>query len=1436
MKRNSAILSFLAASVLFLIPVILLIKTDSSVARVESSATKIARLGDRATVHAAGKGGPRINLTDGRELVTSYDGTESAQRLLREDLVQPLATASSDFDEDGVPDLVIGYAAPTGGLITFLRGNIDSLHPNAPEAKQRKDRGTFSDAPFLSPGRAFETTRPIDFIAGGDFDADGHADIVTAFRGGHGLSFFHGDGHGGFTESRRIEVPGGITALIGGEVFRADGLADLVVAVSSSAGSQVLVYRAASGALSAAPEAYPIRNVVSGLALGLFDQRHLVNIAVANGRELEIISAPVPGGQTKKAKKNKAAIERRSFPFAIKSLLAGDFNGNQVDDLALLSNDGSIHVVSRPATQRPNIEAGSRVGEWSDNRLSGSWSGAQTLVRARMSSLPADSIVVIDSTNHQLQVLTSTVRGQAIQSSMTTAALEVEDAPLAVLPMRLNSDALSDLVILRNGHASPSMVITAPALTFQVMNANNTGLGSLRQAIIDANGTGGPDMITFNIGGGGVQTIMLTTGLPDVTEAVMIDATTQPGFAGTPLIRLDGSGLALGENGLTITGGGTTVKGLAIVSFPGNGISINTAGTDSITGNFIGTADGITAVPNGGDGVLIDGVGSVTVGGTTSGDSNLISGNQATGIEVTNGGGLCSIQGNLIGTTAAGTAALGNGGGVSINGSAVNCTVGGTTVNAGNTISANFSGVGISGNGTSENLVQGNRIGTNSAGTSGIANNFGVFVSNGADSSTIGGTDPGAGNIIAFNTNDGVLVLGGSGNSIQHNSIFSNGFGIDLIDDGGPTPNDSCDADVGPNSVQNFPVVASAVSNASTTFITGSLDSTPNSNFTIEFFSTATCDPSGFGQGQVFIGSLLLNSGGECVTPFTVTFPVPVAPGRVITATATNATLETSEFSSCFTVIPGSPPCTTICPGDFSVATQPTDSNCGTLVAYPLPVTTGSCGSTICIPPPNSFFKVGSTAVNCTVNDEPACTFNINVFDQTPPQFDCPSTFTASAPPGRNSATVNYPLSVTDNCAVASVSCDHPSGSTFPIGSTLVTCTAFDNAENFNRCFFFVTVFDSEAPVIRCPADVNVQPTGSQTALVVNYPPPIVTDNQPGATFQCSPPSGSSFPVGSTRVTCTATDVDNNRSSCTFAVLVGPAPVKATIPGGKPAIEFKAKPSRKPPKPAKNPCASFSIDNNGFSTVVLTLDSIMRTGADVDSGRITDTNDSRYFTLAVGDALTPLDIGGTISIPALGSQALCLKFNAVIPALSGKTTGLAASNVLPDTVTSKLVFRLNSGGTLSVPIVGQVSTAVTLINKDNPRAPAEVIFSRNGDEITVSYAVFDSNLDVSKAKYEFLDDGGQVVSGPFEIDLAGPIKSANLVKGQSFEVDQKFSGASSNENATRVRLTVFDGETSVESSAASSVTLSKGTTIQLMNVGGRVTVYPPAINLVPRHP
>jgi len=211
--------------------------------------------------------------------------------------------------------------------------------------------------------------------------------------------------------------------------------------------------------------------------------------------------------------------------------------------------------------------------------------------------------------------------------------------------------------------------------------------------------------------------------------------------------------------------------------------------------------------------------------------------------------------------------------------------------------------------------------------------------------------------------------------------------------------------------------------------------------------------------------------------------------------------------------------------------------------------------------------------------------------------------------------------------------------------------------------------------------------------------------------------------------------------------------------------------------------------------------------------------------------LTQLDIGAVLTLQPGQSQNLCAKFSALIPALAGKTTGLAASNVLPDAVTSRIVFRQNAGANISVPISARVSTAVVLVNLSNPRTLPEVVFARSGNDITVSYAVFDSNLDVTRAKYEFLDSGGQVVGTPFEIDLAASIGSANLVRGQSFSVEQRFTGASSNPEITGVRVTVFDGETSSSAPSASSASSSGAASVQLMNRARRVTLYPPDLKL-----
>lgn len=262
------------------------------------------------------------------------------------------------------------------------------------------------------------------------------------------------------------------------------------------------------------------------------------------------------------------------------------------------------------------------------------------------------------------------------------------------------------------------------------------------------------------------------------------------------------------------------------------------------------------------------------------------------------------MQGNFIGTDVTGTADLGNSGsGIRLD--APNNIVGGRTPEARNIISGNESGMRIEGEG---NLVQGNFIGTDVTGTADLGNfGYGVLLAD-VDDTTIGGAMDGAGNVIAFNGYAGVTVSGtsnavfGTSNAILSNSIFANtDLGIDLKPDG-VTPNDPGDSDAGANNLQNFPVLTSATTDGST-IIEGMLNSTPNTEFNLEFFSNSACDPSGQGEGETLLGSTDVATDVSGDVSFAVTFPVTVPPGEFISATATDPNNNTSEFSQCVEVI-----------------------------------------------------------------------------------------------------------------------------------------------------------------------------------------------------------------------------------------------------------------------------------------------------------------------------------------------------------------------------------------------------------------------------------------------------------------------------------------------------------------------------------------------------
>jgi HYR domain/Right handed beta helix region len=431
--------------------------------------------------------------------------------------------------------------------------------------------------------------------------------------------------------------------------------------------------------------------------------------------------------------------------------------------------------------------------------------------------------------------------------------------------------------------------VVAPVVT----NTNDSGAGSLRQAILDMNINLGLDTITFNIGSG-PQAIAPTSELPAITDPAIIDGTSQPGFAGAPIIELNGAGAGAGVSGLTITASGATVRALVINRFNKNGILIQGGGATGniIAGNYIGVnVAGTTGLGNGGDGVVLtQGAQANTIGGTTAADRNVISGNAGAGVAMGRTG-PCGgaagpnniVAGNYIGTNAAGTAAIPNTSeGVLINDCSTGNTIGGTTPGSRNVISGN-AGAGVGIVNASTNVVQGNYIGTQADGANALPNN------------TAG---------VAINSTG----LATTGNSVSTNTIVSNGgLGIDL-GASGITANDTGDADTGPNNLQNFPVITSATSGGGSTTIQGTLNSAASTAFTIQFFSSTSCDPSGFGEGQTFLGaapsSVTTDSSGNAT--FNVTLPAAVALGNFITATATDPSNSTSEFSACQQVFPPS--------------------------------------------------------------------------------------------------------------------------------------------------------------------------------------------------------------------------------------------------------------------------------------------------------------------------------------------------------------------------------------------------------------------------------------------------------------------------------------------------------------------------------------------------
>jgi len=484
----------------------------------------------------------------------------------------------------------------------------------------------------------------------------------------------------------------------------------------------------------------------------------------------------------------------------------------------------------------------------------------------------------------------------------------------------------------------------ASAATFTVTNTNDAGAGSLRAAVTAANGAAGLDTIEFDVSGAGcdgagVCTIALDSSLPVINSPVLIDGYTQAGASPNTnptgalntvlkIVVTPGPNFVPWAFSLGGTGGGSTIRGLVLNGPFDYTVTGLFSDNNVVAGCFIGTNAAGTAVVAGGQrGVHHQGSNNLRLGGPAAADRNLIAGHAQFNVAIIGPTTSATIQGDLIGTDITGAALIGT----AATGILIDPNTPGTVIR-GNVIGGAGQGIltgGIS-TPTPGSVIEGNWIGTDVSGEVHLGNTGNGILARGQQLA-IGGVGDGEGNVIAFNGGAGVWVdfatFGIDQNSIRGNSIYGNGtangaggrstLGIDLQNQTGAglTLNDDQDADVGPNTNQNFPLISSAVSARGDTTIEGSLNSTASTTFTIDFYSNTSClgRPQGFIQGRTYLGSTQVTTNGSGNTAIDAVLDgVTLEAGDVVTATATDPDGNTSEFSQRIVVSsnPGSGPAT----------------------------------------------------------------------------------------------------------------------------------------------------------------------------------------------------------------------------------------------------------------------------------------------------------------------------------------------------------------------------------------------------------------------------------------------------------------------------------------------------------------------------------------------
>jgi uncharacterized repeat protein (TIGR01451 family) len=547
-----------------------------------------------ATVTAAPiKGTPQIKLREGQNISASYSGEASSA--LQSGQAAPLTLAVGDFNSDGYEDVIGGYAGAASGIVTLYRTNGDSIAPGSEKIHTEMMHGHFP-APFLPEAVSFVIPEAPDFIGTGDFNRDGFKDVLTAARGGFALHLLAGDGRGNFRYERKIELPGAVTTMLADDVNNYDSMTDAIIGIGGDA-PKALIFHNSEAMFDRNPVEIHLPADAAALSVGQMDADALKDLVIATGNEILIVR-----GYNQTMDKNpKMKFERVALLSNARSVATGEFVFDREirTEIAVLLDNGTVNFIARGNIDRRRYSAEEQKAILEKRRMrdysgleafrkssvkrsnSTAWTIVETLSKsqagvgesaklmtAQLAGLSTDDLIIVDSANSEMRLVQSSQ--SETNSSTLVVDLDVENAAVAAVPLRLNLDTAPDIVVLHKGQIAPTVMLS-PSATINVSSSAadviaNNGQCSLREAIINANNdnqSGSTDCTK----GSGADTIMM----PQMTYTLALgsfDEEPQNGYRPETgdLDIADGDGGAAGAVGdLTIVGATGIAGDLSVI-------------------------------------------------------------------------------------------------------------------------------------------------------------------------------------------------------------------------------------------------------------------------------------------------------------------------------------------------------------------------------------------------------------------------------------------------------------------------------------------------------------------------------------------------------------------------------------------------------------------------------------------------------------------------------------------------------------------------------------------------------------------------------------------------------------------------------------------------------------------------------------------------------